>query len=377
MRSDLEKLRSISVDNHLRVLLETIIIEDDCKELDPWASSELHLVSSSYDIWPRNNAGKGITSDVGVVDLTTMLREKLLSPKTIKIRDYKIAHVNFQFSPEMVCLGDLMKETARDTTDALSVAGLARDVIHGANLAVTSLAIHSASLPLAENSVIHSTSINDRSETSVLEDPRIKEAIIKLSPEYQGQEVKFSILRSAELLLECEATSYWLEQIFYKATMLRTLSLSIKSPWSPTLTERKVVPKLTEFVLSHTTIPAKTIVAMLASSKVSLTKICLRQITLNEGFTWREFLSFIGNEYLELNSFNLAILREKTEGNLAIDFREIKGDNFPEECRPGLKLVEKGPSHNRRITTISYSGANAGYILNIISRHMKAGIPSD
>jgi hypothetical protein len=35
MHSDSEKLRSMSMDDRLRAVLETIVIQDDCENLDP------------------------------------------------------------------------------------------------------------------------------------------------------------------------------------------------------------------------------------------------------------------------------------------------------------------------------------------------------
>lgn len=373
MRSDLQKLRAISMDDFLCTLLETIIIEDDCKKLDPWTFSEFPPTNASYDIWPRNDMGTVITSEIAIVGLTTILRERKLCPKTIRIRDYRIAQVNLHLSPEMTHVRDLVKDSVQGTSDPGSVAAVARNLVDGAHLAMKSLIIRSASMPLPRSSVIHSSRFKDGLETAVLGEPKISEAVIELSPEYQGRETDFSMLRSAELLLGLEATSYWLEHLFYKATTLSVLALSIKSPWGPCLNAKNVVPRLTDFSLSHTTISAAEILAMIISSKESLKDIRFRQVTLHDGSTWHELLSFIASEQRALSSFSLAVLRENAKGHMAIDFKDMRNDSVIEEYLPGLSLIEKGSSHNRRITTLSYDGPNAGSVLGIISRHAQTG----
>ena len=321
--------------------------------------------------------GVVLTSEIGVADLKTLLQEKRLRPKTIKIRDYQIAPANLESCPEMNRVRDLVKDIAPATAEPVPVATFARNVVEGANLAVKALTIQHASLPLAEDSIIHS----GRFGNSALGEPKIKEAIIELFPEYQGVEqgMEFSLLHSADLLLGCEATPYWLEQVFYKATALKILELSIQHPGGPWLTAgRVVVPKLTTFALSHTRISAKDILAMIASSKDSLASIHLRQVTLHEdGSTWREVLLRIAEQYKALTSFSLAILRDETGGGLALDFREARNNQIPEECQLGLNLVEKGPPHNRRVTTASYDGPNAGHVLEILISLVQAGVPND
>jgi hypothetical protein len=317
------------------------------------------------------------TNLIDTMDLVAMLHEGRLCPRTIKIRDYQIAEVNFRLAPEMVALRDLIGISAPATAGPGSVAVFAKDVIEGGNLAVTSLAIQHASLPLAASSIIHSARFKDGPQTSVLGDPKIEEAIIELSPESQGKGVGFSILRSAKLLLGNERTSYWLERIFYNATTLTTLDLSIQSPCSFRLDAGSVVPELTDFTLANTTTSAEEIVAMIASSKKRLKNIGFHQVTLYEGSTWSDVLTSISKDHQTLTSITLRVLREKGKGCLAVDFRDMKEAHVPEHCRSGLNLIEKGPSHNRRVTSLSYDGPNAGNVLGIMARHVRVGTLSE
>ena len=376
MSSSLENLTGISMENHLCALVKTIIIEDDSEILDPWASSKLPSAISSYDIWPRSGTGVIASSQIGIAKLKAMFREKVLRPKTIKIRDYQIAELNMSLCPELIRIRDRTENAPTTVPSRGAIAEITRDVIEDAYLAITSLVIQHADPPTTEDSVINSPRFTQADTQSVLASPTVQEAIIGLCAERQGQDVGFSILRSASLSLECNAISYWLEQIFYYAPALRRLKLAIASPWSTSLDAARVVPKLTDFELAHTTISARAIIAVLTCSKDTLTHIGLRQVTLQDGSTWRELLSFIASEYRVLDSFSLVILREAAAGSMAIDFRKLKKSDVPGKCRSGLSCIEMGPSNNRRVTKLSYSGLMASSVLEIVSRYGSKGIPN-
>jgi hypothetical protein len=160
---------------------------------------------------------------------------------------------------------------------------------------------------------------------------------------------------------------YWLQQIFYKATELKTLKLALRNPEHQHLEAGIVVPKLTEFSLCNSRISAADLLAMMASSKESLTHITFQQVVLNHGSTWREVLTSIAKEYRALVSFTLAIIRETDGGGPAVDFRDVKDEDIPEERRAGLNLTPKGPVGNKRITRLAYNGIDAGKVLEIIA----------
>lgn len=171
----------------------------------------------------------------------------------------------------------------------------------------------------------------------------------------------------AYLQLGQEAQSYWLQQIFYKASELKTLKLSITNSQDQQLQAGMVVPKLTEFSLSGSRISAGDLLAMIGSSRESLAHITLQQVVVNLGSTWREVLTFIAREYCALVSFTIAIIRETNGGGPAVDFREVRDEDIPEQCRAGLRLTPKGPDGNKRVTRLAYSGPDAGKVLEVIA----------
>lgn len=144
MGSDLAMLKSLSKDNHLCHCVETINIQDDCDKLDPWIASEFLYEDASYSIWPREE-GVVITSDIGVAELTTMLRERLLQPKASRICDCWIQPGNLNWCPGLARFQCLSKDTPplRGVELAnqfgVGVAAFVRDVIAGSGLALTSI----------------------------------------------------------------------------------------------------------------------------------------------------------------------------------------------------------------------------------------------
>lgn len=387
MGSDLAMLQSLSNDKHLRHLVETIIIKDDCEKLDPWVASEFPSEDIPYDIWPREE-GVVITSDIGVAELTTMLRERLLHPKTIRIRDYRIQPGNLNWCPEVARFQTLIKDTPPlrgvelANQSGVGVASFARDVIAGSGLALTSVVMRyvGSDVPLNDDSVWR-TAKHDHVQGTSIGNPSVWDAILEISPDRGHQTNVTSALLSAELRLGREATEYWLEQVFYNAPILRSLFLSIARPWGESLVglvPDRVVPKLTEFTMAATTIPASKILAMLASSKESLTSISFRMVTLAEGMYWQELLMVFAEEFHALDAFDIRLARDRLEGSPCLDFRKLKQDPdcVPEECRPDLQCVEKGPENNKRVVRISYKGSHGASMLRAMSVHAQKAIPN-
>jgi hypothetical protein len=368
MDSDLEKLESASRDPRICSLIETLIIQDECDTLDPFAVPDLPSSDLTYRIWPRDNAGKVISSEIGATELSRMLRERLLRPSTIVIRNYRIDPINMLLCEEFARFRTLIRDIPRSATEPEPLTVLARDIIEGANLDVQSLAFRYADSGYGENSVLSSASFRERFPDGIsVASPVIREAVIEVDTTYQGGETRFSTLRSAVLQLGQEAQLYWLQQIFYKASELKTLKLSLRTSQNQRLEAGMVVPRLTEFFLSNSRISADDLVAMIASSKESLTHVSFQQVVLNQGSTWREVLMYIAKEYRTLTSFALSILRETDDGGFAVDFREVRDEHIPEQCRAGLTLTLKGPDGNKRVTKLAYSGIDAGKVLEIIA----------
>lgn len=368
MDSDLDKLKSLCTEPLIRALIEVLVIQDECNTLDPFAVPDLPSSDSTFHIWPRDNAGMVITSEIGVAELGRMLRERLFCPSTIIIREYRIEPINMLLCEEFARFRPLIRTIPQAVAEPVPLAALARDAIEGANLDVLSLVFRHCDPGYGENSVLSSAAIRERFPNGIsVGSPLVREAVIEADTAYLGGVTRFSRLRSACVQLGQEAQFYWLQQIFYKATELRALKLSLEDSQDQQLEAEMVVPNLTEFSLGSSRISANVLLAMIASSKESLAHITFLQVVLDHGSTWREVLTSIAKEYHALTSFTLAIIREANGGGPAVDFRDFKDEDIPEQCRAGLTLTPKGPVGNKRVTRLAYSGIDAGKVLEIIA----------
>jgi hypothetical protein len=391
--SSLARLKSLSKDDRLRRLVKTLVIEDDCERLDPWMTGDFPQVNALTSVWPRNNTGnlyspKYIVTaghlDVGISDLAHLLRERLFRPRRIRVRDYHIDPANVPLCPEMERVRELAQvasPAAEGAVVSVRVDALAKKIIECSNLSVTYLEMRSVDIgafpPVSWDSLA-----SELGGTISLACPRAEEATIELIEDYSGQETAFSMLRSADILIEYDAATYWLEQIFYGAPNLKTLSLTVQqqSP-GPWLALDCVVPALREFTLSQvqTAISTQDLLAMLASSKESLTHLDLRSIKLTRG-AWRDVLSLLANEYRNLRSFKFDRLREE-KGMVfgkeepcfcTLDFGDTR-DHLPEAYRPGLNLIEKPRYPHKPMCTLTYDGPNAGPVLHVLALQGKPG----
>lgn len=145
---------------------------------------------------------------------------------------------------------------------------------------------------------------------------------------------------------------YWLQRIFDKASEFKTLESALRNSEEQQLKARMVVPKLAKLSLRNSRISAGDVLAMIGSSRESHTHITFQQVVLNHG---------------SLTSFTIAVVRETNGGGPAVDFREVRDEDIPEDCRAGVKLTPKGPSGNQRMTRLAYSGADAGKVLEVIA----------
>jgi hypothetical protein len=369
MDSDLEKLRSITAEPQIRSLVETLVVQDESNTLDPFAVPDLPSPDSTYRIWPRHDSGIVIASEIGTSDLRHMFREKLLCPRTIIVRSYQINPVNMFLCEEYADFRHLVRKTPQNTAEPRPLAVLVRDIVDGANLDIVSLAFENVDYGHGFNSVLGSTQYKEKypDRRSAVSSPGVREAIIQVDPTYSAGLTRVSMLRSVDMQLGREAEMYWLQKIFYEAPELKTLKLSLKSLHNRQLEAEKVVPELTEFFLNWTRISGDDLLAMIASSKESLKHITLLQVVLDRGSTWLEVLTGIAKGWRALQSFTLRILRESNNGDPAVDFREVKDDHIPEQCRAGLDLTPIGREGNKRVTRLSYSGVDAGRVLEIIA----------
>jgi hypothetical protein len=368
MDPGLEKLRSISAEPQIRAYVETLVVQDESNTLDPFAVPELPEPGSTYRIWPRDDAGVVVASEIGITELKQILRTKLLCPRTIIIRDYRIDHTNMLLCEEYADFRNLVRKIPQYAAEPQPLAVLVRDVVDGANLNIESIVFQNVDTGHGIHSVLNSTRYREKYPgCGSVGSPQAREAIILVDPAYQGESTQVSMLRSANIKLGRGVKSYWLEQIFYGATQLKTLKLTLRTSEDQQLDAEKVVPSLEDFSLCHTWISGDDLLAMIVSSKGSLAHVTLLQVVLNHGSTWREVLTTIAKECRALESFKLCILRETDDGAPAVDFREVNDDNMPEQYRAGLNLDARGPVGNKRSTRLSYSGVDAEKVLAIIA----------
>lgn len=361
MNSSLEKFRSISRDSFVRSLIDVIVIQDDCEELDPWLSPRLSRIGESYDFWPRDDAGCVVGGEIGIAELARMILERLLCPSLVRIRSYEIGKGNLDFGPELGYVRDLIRGRAPAGLQNATVAGMARGLLEGANVAVTSIEMRSVDHPLADPSVEFREMFEDWS----LESPSVAETVVEVSCDHEDGETDVAMLRSASLCLKGGEMAYWIEKVFYEARALKTLDLQVENPQKLSIEAERVVPELKDLILSASTTSRQQILAMIASSKKSLEHLTFRQVTLIEGSTWQQVLTSIANECQALISFNLAVLREAPR-SLALDFHKVKEKNLiPERCQVGLDARELGPE--LRVTRVSYSGVDAVMVLRILA----------
>jgi hypothetical protein len=394
MGSSLAHLKALSKDDRLRRLVRTLVIQDDCEKLDPYMIGDFPQVDSLTCVWPRDYTGDtnspgvlpGIVTagelDAGIADLAHLLRERLLQPKTVHVRDYHITQDKFLLGAEMARVKEMIQVTPRTAEHAVSVrvGGLAEIIVEHSNVAVTSLEIRSVDIgffpPVSWDPLVSKLGWSVH-----LACPRAEEATIELSENYDGKETTFSMLRSTDILVENDSATYWLEQIFYKSPNLETLSLNFRKSLCPQLAPDRVVPKLSKFSMSHiqTTISAQDIHAMLASSKESLTHLDLCSINLTGG-SWRSVLSLLAAEYHSLTSFKLDFLREEkgvVSGEekpcfYTLDFGDAR-DHVPEAYLQSLNLIEKPRCPHRPVGTVTYDGPNAGPVLEVLASKGKPG----
>lgn len=293
MGSGLAQLKSLGKNDRLCRIVKTLVIEDDCAKLDPWVIGDVPEVDSSHHAWLRNDAGvvaKG-ELDAGVLDLVHILREKLLRPTTIRIRTYQIADDNFRICPEksrdhqttddgfrlcpeMAPVRKLIHVTPRTTKTAVSVGGLAKNIVEQSNLAVTRLNMRSVDAGCFPSGN-WDTLVSRFDGMIVLGPPKVEEATIELFDQCEGEDTSFSMLRSVDINVKHDSALYWLDHIFYKPKNLENLSMTVKQSLGQWLVPDRVVPGLREFTLSQvssqTPISVEDLLAMIAPSKESLT----------------------------------------------------------------------------------------------------------
>jgi hypothetical protein len=360
-----------------------LIIEDDSAKLDAWTIGTIPSVNLTYNTWPRNDAGIGLGGDaglgVGISTLARILRKGLLQPTQIAIRDYRIPAVNLQLSPETDQIRETIVVELPESAETVSITSLAEDLADCGNLDVTSFNFGWGDAPCADPSTLFEDNAHRCHEgASSICSLSFREASFEFSGIYDNQGLSFSKLCTADTVLDADAASYWLEQLFYNATRLETLSLCIKRPWPSDswFDARRVIPELVELKLngSRTGFSAENLLAMLSAPKESLKKIQFHDVRLVGDSSWREVFPKIADGCPNLVSFYVGRVHEDGMGELPIKYLGIK-TCIPLEYRPGLTLLEKGHVYNRRMFSVDYGGPHAGIILENLGLCAVAGTP--
>ena len=379
--SDRERLQLLSEDHHLCGLVKTLIVEDDSAQMDAWTIGTIPSADLTYNVWPRNEAGIGLGSNaglgVGISILARILRKGLLRLTQITIRDYRICDINLRLSPETDQIREMINVELPDSAETVSIMSLAGDLVDCGNLKITSLKVGWGHAPSGDLSTLFEDNAHRCYEgVSSLCSPSVREVSFELSESFDNQGLPSSKLRTADVALDSGAAPYWLEQLFYNATKLETLKLYVRDFLSSgsCLDAVRVVPRLAEVKLSGTALSAEDLLAMLAASKESLTRIRFSDVRLVGDSSWREVFPKIARGYPNLVSFSLGRNFEDGLGDMAIKFPGIK-TCIPEEHRPGLKLLEKGRVWNRRMFSVDYEGPHAGKILENLALVVAPGTP--
>jgi hypothetical protein len=308
----------------IRDYVKVICLEDDSDEFEETSPSE------SPAIWPQHEDGQVAAEALGVGLLKAMLAAQQLRPGRLEIRD---------------------KRRVRAPSDPETAAILARNILDGADLAVTAFILRK-------------------------ESPMTTIIAAELSAEHQGQGTGFSILRKADLCLSQDLNSYWADQmiqILLHAPVIKELSLSFWQPrhmphTPPFILDNKAWPALEKLELSMAMLSAPSIMAILSKSEQSLTAISFRLATLGNNSTWAELLSRIGNEFPHLTWFKLTHLSEGPIGQSQITFLDLDKDSVVSKSyKTGLKMLQKGSAGTKRIPGVEYGGPDANHVLRIVA----------
>ncbi|KAI0140470.1 hypothetical protein GGR57DRAFT_488129 [Xylariaceae sp. FL1272] len=323
---DLRRLQALAADAQIREHVKVVCIEDEFVNASEFEGITL---SESSVLWPRQQNGDIVPGELGTDSLRSMFAAKHLRPTKLEIKDKRNWDVDN--NPD-------------------NAASLARDILDGADLAMTSFSL--------------------RAESS-----HITIVAAELSPAHQGHNMGFSLLKKAELICRETFQSYWANQLLYHAPALEELSLSfwrpsiMRTPETPPVLD-SALPKLKKLELFSGGLSARNILAILSNSKQSLTGISVRLFTLLGNATWAELLSRICDEFPHLAWFKLTSIGEhSTSGRRVVAFPGLDKDSVVgEPHRNMLKLLKRGPADNQRISGVEYDGPNAPDVLRIVAR---------
>lgn len=359
----LRRLKAISLHAGLRTHIKTICIKDDCDVNDPWNTPDPW---QSDDIWPRDDLGKVISSRLGISSLKAMLEDGHLRPETIKVVDYHIHRANLDVRIGRASSGGRHYSGFWSFQDATPAGSLAKDIIESVDVAIVSVDMHTVQHMSHENGYVRPL---DAAQGSNVVGPDVTEVVIDLLGAHQGQGLGFSLLRSARL----RVAPYWLEKVLYHTPILERLEIYKLDFGDASISGGSSHPKLKRLYIEGSMVHMPTIIAVLASSRLSLTDLSFRWAEVSQGSTWQELLSVI--DLPNLTSFTLEGLRQPKGGNDrnrdVISFFGFDQNTLAEEYRGVLQLHERGPPHDKRVTRVTFEGSGAAYVLRELALYAK------
>ncbi|CZT14951.1 uncharacterized protein RCC_12269 [Ramularia collo-cygni] len=325
--SDLQSLRDLSQHQELSKFVTTIHIQDDWEVNDPGpmvAGPDAGPPAGAIHIWPRDEERNVKSGDIGIAELRDMLINRKFRPEIIKIRDFHGGNIACDPGP---------------------CATLVKDLLDGAGMAVKSFEFK-----------------RDTNSYGALE------ILFTFYPEDQGRDVGLARLQSAQFILTRNVKSYWQERILRAANPI-DLTIAHAKP-SPDADAPFVAgmsaPKLASLNLVRQGVSSKAVVRLIANSQTCLKSITFHMVTLTDSTSWCSLLSQIAQDCGSLSSFNLSLLRTASRETPSVKFR-ISKESVVEQDRNSLKITEKGPKHQRRVSAVRYNGPNVANVLQVVA----------
>lgn len=332
MGEDLRKFESAMANGALCEHVRILCIEDGFERNDGFERPDGFPAPKTSHVWPRDDMMMIDSTSMGVASLRHMLTTKTLCLEKIIIRDYR----------------------DYDTTVGVEPAAmLAQEITEDIDLGITTIEVNQVTGEIAE-------------------------VVLRLSREHQGRGVGFSSLHSARLCRSHNMTTYWSDKILYQSPALQNLALDFRKPGksitvggSPAIGALPTSPatlRLRSLEIRFATLHGRDIISTLENSWGSLESLAFTSVTLSSSLTWREMLRIIASRCTALSSVKLWFLEEGPFfGGKNIKFRTLVSDDYAEQYRSGLTILQRGPVDNRRVRSVKYQGSNARDVLALFA----------
>lgn len=361
MGAHLRELKLIARHPELRQYVETILIQDDKSKID---LENPFVAVPFWNIWPEGEDQQILADQIGVKDLQAILNAGKLKPKKIIVRDY-------QFDPWDERAPFRRIPSYLNPNAASSVISLAHAVLRHADVTIYSLD-------------------HDHKKPASPRDASLRwthEVVIEVLPEHQNRKARYSLLQSAEIM---NLHSDWLNEALYQAPNLKDLVIKGGHEVPDLISDiPDAVCELQCLHLSRTTVTMKVLLAILANSKTSLTKLVLESVRLKGGKRWGKALATISRKFPNLSEFYMTHLVDDSvmmeisdhrRRGLYVDFQGFLDDPFADEAESDLKLGGMKINYLRGqqfMSSIAYKGECGSKILGRIAQYAHIHFGSD